>query len=391
MSKDRDKRREAIDFASVKSSAIAVLRRFMKSEKREPELSEVADMRAIRKYFKEAKKRYRERYGLDVSDEVLFEDLKLVARKEFNHRTRAGFANTPKKIVEYFNSLKARLEKRDSKGKNNSENNTGEVIRMTEGKKEEKLVINEDTIKKAVQECLNGQCDLLNNIMNKIDSVKEEFSKTVSSMKQDIESVKEAVSKIEKPEKVDISPVSEKLKELEERMKKFDEIAEKLPDRMKEELDGITQETLKALAGIKEETEKVLMREVEKRLEKQEEKEEQKTEEKQPEKEEKIKLEDALRDREKRQVALKIIETAARQDKEILDNLRDLVLRCQQGDQQACQVVQEAEKKDEIKEMLEKIKSEIEELKQSAKKEELKKGQVMRTTNPLRERLFGSA
>ena len=240
--------------------------------------------------------------------------------------------------------------------------------------------ISPDIIKQAVNECIQGQCELLDSLVKKVDS----FQNVVDSIKAEVSEIKNL-----KPE-IDTSKIDERISKLEveiENLKNLPEgVAQKVKESVNPEIENVAKETINALMEIKAEAEA----------------------QKEKEKEKVIPVDEALKNDKYRDAVLREIEKTIKEDPKAFEALRDLVLRCQAGDQNACEVLAgEAKAQDGLDKKLsdifeklnridEAIKSKAESKKEKEEREEVKEKKLdvkeeMKTTrssNPLKRLLF---
>jgi len=239
--------------------------------------------------------------------------------------------------------------------------------------------IDQDLIKQAVNECIQGQCELLDKLVSRVES----FQDVIDKIRNEIADIKNI-----KPE-VDTSSIEERIAKIESEIEQLknlpDGVAQKVKESVNPEIEGIAKETLSALMEIKADQVKQSKFG-----------------------EEVVPVNEALKNEKYRDAVLKEIERTIMEDKEAFEALRNLIAKCQAGDQNACDIlagnVQRQQQSDidkklsDIFERLNKIDEAIKSKTESAKKEDVEQETTSNnvrkelkqriTSNPLRKLLF---
>ncbi len=261
--------------------------------------------------------------------------------------------------------------------------------------------VSPDIVKQAVNECMQGQCDLLNNLISKVDS----FNDVISHIKNEISELKSLKERIGDVNVGNNDDLSEKILNLEKKIESLqkisDDVANKVKDTVNPEIENIAKETINALLDIK-------------KLESQS-KEEKAENDKNAEKIGDdnsiiVSVKEAIKDSRYRNQLLKEIEEAIQEDPESFNAIVDLVNRCKAGDQEACNILQNDKESDiynKVLEMINKVdkiieskdanmndsKEDISEVKTEGKEENnaIVKEEKTKYKNPLDEIIFGRA
>ena len=272
------------------------------------------------------------------------------------------------KIAEMVEKAKAMIERNKSKrAKNEVKEEAEEVSNETNVSDNVGQGIDPDLIKQAVNECIQGQCELLDKLVLRVES----FQNIIDSIKNEIADIKNI-----KPE-VDTSSIEGRIAKIESEIEQLkslpDGVAQKVKESVNPEIEGIAKETINALMEIKAGASS------------------------QQQKEEIVPISEALKNEKYRDAVLKEIEKTVQEDPKALESLRDLVMRCQAGDQNACDVLtgnaqpQSSDIEKKISEIFKKLNEIDNEIKNKAKEEEKEvvKEQKPKSSNPLRNLLFG--
>lgn len=263
-------------------------------------------------------------------------------------------------------------------------------------------MISMDMIKQAVNECLEGKCELLNTVKQDLDGLKTQvmdFAKVKETLLQN-QNKGSAVEEQAKQPQLDLSQLAEQLKNLENTVKST---ANEIPNKTTSEFEGLSKAILNALADIRNE-----IKETAKKSARQS--------------DDIVPLDKALQDKSLQKKVLSDIENVAKNDKDFFNELSSLIQRCNLGDQEACEEVdsikQQAESKKQEKEAkpsksdeilskiekelnslselkqkieseMQKVKPEEEETKEEEPKAEKGDTKVIEYSNPLRRLLSG--
>ena len=264
-------------------------------------------------------------------------------------------------VNEKINRLKKKIEKETNE--NNS--NIGGIVNMSETtnaySQAQQPAISMDMIKQAVNECLEGKCDLLNSVKQDLDGLKTQV--------MDLAKIKETLAsnqsndiqneEITQPQ-IDLSQLAEQFKSLENTIKTT---IEEIPKKTTSEFDGLSKAILNALVDIRNE--------ISEKIDGASRKDE-----------DIVPLDKALEDKNLQKKVLSDIERVAKKDKEFLGELSSLIQRCNLGDKEACEQVEEIQKQaqeskpsqenkpSENNDMLSKIEQELKQLSELRKKVE---------------------
>ena len=241
--------------------------------------------------------------------------------------------------------IEAKTIEKESGGSINMSDINGMIQNQPQGN-----AISMDMIKQAVNECLEGKCELLNTVKQDLDGLKTQvmdFAKVKETLLQN-QNKDTAVEVQEKQPKFDLSQLSEQLKNLENTIKVT---ATEIPNKTTSEFEGLSKAILNALADIRNEIK-------------------QSTQEKPENKEDIVPLNKALEDKELQKKVLSDIENVAKKDKAFFNELSNLIQRCNLGDKEACEEV------DNIKQQAENNKK-VEELKQEKEPKPNKNDEIL--------------
>jgi len=230
--------------------------------------------------------------------------------------------------------------------------------------------ISMDQIKQAVNECLEGKCDLLNTLKQDLDGIKTQVM-DLAKIKENLNNIQQEQPAQAENKGIDLSQLSEQFKSLENTIKTT---VSEIPNKTTSEFEGLSKAILNALADIRNEINEKVSKPVEKE-------------------EDIVPLEKALEDDGLRKKVLSNLEEYARKDKNFLNELSGLIQRCNLGDKEACEQVDaikqqaEANKTQEAKqdnkqevnkndEILAKLEKELNELSKLRKKVETEMGDL---------------
>jgi len=298
------------------------------------------------------------------------------------------------------------IKKKESKPIKKESKEIGGSINMSDfnntNQAQPQSMISMDMIKQAVNECLEGKCELLNTVKQDLDGLKTQvmdFAKVKETLLQN-QNKGSAVEEQAKQPQLDLSQLAEQLKNLENTVKST---ANEIPNKTTSEFEGLSKAILNALADIRNE-----IKETAKKSARQS--------------DDIVPLDKALQDKSLQKKVLSDIENVAKNDKDFFNELSSLIQRCNLGDQEACEEVdsikQQAESKKQEKEAkpsksdeilskiekelnslselkqkieseMQKVKPEEEETKEEEPKAEKGDTKVIEYSNPLRRLLSG--